>query len=111
MNAKTNTAAAIAVAALSSITVAALSFGIGSDSMAGDYDMAQWAAVNTAKISLNDAIGLAEKEAGGHAVEAEVEQDGDRVFYYEVEVVAPDGGEKEVLIDMNTGEIIKIEDD
>ena len=103
MNVNTRTAVIFAVAALG--------FGIGSNAMADSYDEAELAAINTAKISLSDAIGLAEKEAGGRAVEAEIDEDGDRVFYYEVEVITPDGGEKEVLIDMNTGKIIKIEDD
>ena len=105
MNVKKNLAAILATGVLAS------GIAVSSNALAGNYDEEEWAAIQSAGITLADAILLAEKEVGGRAVEAEVDEEGDNQFYYEIEVIAPGGVEKEVLIDMTTGEIIKIEDD
>ena len=88
-----------------------LAVGLGTHAIASGNDAEERAAMASANITLSDAIALAEKEVGGRAVEAEVEDEDGGVFYYEVEVIMPDGAEKEVLIDMGTGEIVKIEDE
>lgn len=88
-----------------------VALGLSTNAMAGSNEKEQLAAINAAKISLSDAILLAEQEVGGRAVEAEVDDHRDEVFYYEIEVITPDGVEKEVRIDMNTGKIVKVEED
>lgn len=95
--------AALAVASV-------LAMGLGTNAIAGGGDKEEKAALASASITLSDAIAVAEKEVGGKAFEAEVEDKRGGVFYYEVEVVMPDGGEKKVLIDMDTGEVVKVKD-
>ncbi len=107
MDVKQKLAAFLAVGALAT----GFGIGMGANAMADSNDEKEWAAIQAAGITLSDAISLAEKEVGGRAVEAELDEEGDNLFYYEVEVIAPGGVEKEVLIDMTSGEIIKIEDD
>ena len=85
------------------VGVSGLAFAKGDDNEA-----AEKAALSSATISLKQAIEIAEKEIGGKAVESGVDDEDGKTFYYEIEVQAPDGTEKEVLIDMKTGKVAKI---
>ena len=88
-----------------------LALGLGTNAIASGNNKEEKAAMAAANITLSDAVALAEQKVGGRAVEAEVDDEDGGQFYYEIEVIMPDGAEKEVLIDMGTGEIVKIEDE
>ncbi len=60
-----------------------------------------------AKISLADAIKVAETEAKGKAVDSGVNDEGG-VVGYEVEVVGQDGKRTDVLVDPQTGKVLKM---
>jgi len=59
-----------------------------------------------AKISLVDAIKVAEQKTGGKALEAELDDDAQAV-QFEVEIVK-DGKVHEVKVDGKTGEVLKV---
>jgi len=59
-----------------------------------------------AKISLSEAIKVAEQKIGGEAVEAELDDESDAV-QFEVEVLK-DGKIHEVMVDSETGHILKV---
>jgi uncharacterized membrane protein YkoI len=64
-------------------------------------------ALHNAKLSLTDAIRMAEKEGGGQAIEAELESDNGHARY-DVEVLSSDGKKlTEYKLDANTGKIEK----
>ena len=64
-----------------------------------------------AKITLQEAIKVAEQKTGGKAIEAEIDDDSAAV-QYEVEIVK-EGKVHEVIIDGKTGKVLKVslEDD
>ena len=94
------------------LTAAVLGIGVGSHAMAGgDKNAAKKEAVKSATITMADAIKTAEERVGGTAIEAEVDRRNRDTFYYEVEVVTPEGVKNEVRIDMKTGEVVKVERD
>ncbi len=64
-----------------------------------------------AKITLQEAIKIAEQKTGGKAIEAEIDDDSAAV-QYEVEIVK-EGKVHEVIIDGKTGKVLKVslEDD
>ena len=64
-------------------------------------------AVMNAKISLADAIKVAEAEAKGKAVDSGV-ADENGVVSYEVEIVGQDGKRMDVLVDPQTGKVLKM---
>ena len=64
-------------------------------------EAAELAAIEGAKISLADAIAAAEKEFGGKAVEAGIE-DENGALAYEIELLGPNG-EQKVAVDTQTG--------
>ncbi len=66
------------------------------------------AAFSLAKISLTDAIAIAEEKSSGRAMSAEFEKE-DGAWIYAVEVIQPNENEVEVCIDASSGSIIKIE--
>lgn len=69
-------------------------------------EASELAALQGAKVSLSEAIGIAEKEAGGKAVEAGIDDENGQ-YAYEVEVLGSDA-EQEVLIDPASGKVTKI---
>lgn len=70
---------------------------------------AQYVQAAQSKITIGQAILIAEKEVGGEAVEAELElEDGRRV--YDVDVSTKDG-KMEVFIDTETGAVLSIHQD
>jgi uncharacterized membrane protein YkoI len=71
-------------------------------------DEAELQAFLSSVISLTDAIRIAEKKTGAAAIAAEFE-DEDGGYVFEVETLAHDGTETEVVINASTGEIIEIE--
>lgn len=73
---------------------------------AGQNDASELAALQGAKVNLAEAIGIAEKEAGGKAVGAGIEDENGQ-YAYEVEVLGSNG-EQEVLIDPASGKVTKI---
>lgn len=94
------------------LTAAVLGIGLGSHAMAGgDKNAAKKEAVKSAAITMADAIKTAEEKVGGTAIEADVDRKSRNTFYYEVDVVTPEGVKNEVRIDMKTGEVVKIERD
>lgn len=67
--------------------------------------------LDSAKISLSQAIEVAEKETGGRAYEADLEKNSFN-SEYEVDVyVAAEGKRYEVSIDAKTGEVISVRED
>ncbi len=75
----------------------------GGAATANDADQVQ--ALNSAKLSLTDAIRMAEKEGNGKAVDAEIEATKGQT-QYAVEVLSSDGKKlTEYKLDANTGKI------
>ncbi len=67
--------------------------------------------LENAKITLQQAIDLAEKETGGRAYEAEIEKNSFNVEY-EVDVyVVAEGKRFEVSVDAKTGEVLSVRED
>ncbi|GJL61986.1 MAG: hypothetical protein NPIRA04_06400 [Nitrospirales bacterium] len=64
--------------------------------------------VNTAKITMAEAIEAAVKTVPGKAVAAEIDTEDDRTVF-EVEIIDSAGKTKEVYIDGQTGEARKVE--
>jgi len=67
------------------------------------------AAVIAAKVSMCQTIEAAGTKTGGKAVRADIELG--KIKGCEIEVVLPNGSEKEVMVDMATGKIINIKND
>ena len=61
---------------------------------------------NSAKISLIDAIKVAEQKTGGKAMEAEVNDDSDTI-QFEIDVLK-DGKTHEVIVDGKTGSVLNV---
>ena len=94
------------------LTAAVLGIGFSTHAIAGgDKNAAKKEAVKSAAITMADAIKTAEEKVGGTAIEADVDRKSRDTFYYEVDVVTPEGVKTEVRIDMKTGEVVKIERD
>lgn len=98
------------ISATFAVVVAATGVGLANVAKAGD-DAAEYAAIASATITLQQAIQTAETAAGGKAVESGVDDDDDGMYYYKVEVRVADGTEKKVSIDMKTGKVLKIKTD
>lgn len=92
------------IALTSAAILAAASFTAQADNSA-----AERAAVLAATVSMGQAIEAAEAKTGGTAVSADVELGKTKV--YEIEVVLPDGSEKEVMVDMGTGQVVSVKND
>ena len=94
------------------LTAAALGIGIGSYAIAAHDGpiTSKGAAANAATVSMSDAIRTAETEVGGKALEAEIDRKRG-TYYYDVEILTPDGTKKEVRIDMKTGDVVKVENE
>lgn len=69
-------------------------------------DAMELAALAGAKVSLTEAIAIAEKEGGGKAVDAGFE-DENGSYAYEVEVLGPNG-EQTLLVDGQSGKVTKV---
>ncbi len=88
-------------------TVIALGAAAGLAS-AGTTDNAQeMAALSAAKISLNQAIATAEQKVGGKAINGGLNNE-NGVMTYGVEVVDKANTVQTVLVDLNTGGVVKI---
>lgn len=75
--------------AANGLTLASLAVLASSQSLAGPSAM-ELEIVRNAKLSLIDAVELAEREVDGRVVEAELDEDDD-MFFYKLEVVTEDG--------------------
>jgi len=62
-----------------------------------------------AKISLQEAISIATKQASGKIVEAALE-DEDDFLVYEVEILTTQSGKKEFLIDAGSGKVLHVKE-
>lgn len=71
----------------------------------GDDDAAKQAKVTAAAVPLSTAVAEAEKAAGGKAAEADVDDEGGANWEIAVLTAA---GEKSVMVDMATGQVVKI---
>jgi uncharacterized membrane protein YkoI len=91
---------------ISGIAVAAIGIGMGGDALADTEKSDDAAAMLAAKVTLTDAIATAEKEAGGKAIEAGMDDQDGTVFI----AVSVAQGEKvqKVLIDPQTGKVVKV---
>ncbi len=69
-------------------------------------DAAEAAAFADAKISLVDAVAIAERSTSAAAAEAEFESE-DGMAVFEVGLYDPAGNELEAVIDANTGEVLR----
>ena len=88
-------------------TVIALGTAAGLAS-AGTNDNAQeMAALSSAKTSLNQAIATAEQKVGGKAINGGLNNE-NGVMTYAVEVVDKGNTVQTVLVDLNTGGIVKV---
>ncbi len=97
---------AIAVAFLAlTVTTAALplyaSVARAQDTQAGQTDPSEFPAIDSAKISLSDAIALAQKEFGGKAASATID-DESKSLAYEIELLTATG-EQKVSVDAASG--------
>jgi uncharacterized membrane protein YkoI len=90
------------VAALSVLALGAGAFAAESHHGEGD----EAAAYAKAKMSLTDAIALAERQTGAKAVEAKLENERGALTF-DVEVMKNDGFQK-VVIDAQTGQVLKV---
>ena len=99
------------IAPMFAVVLAATGVCMPDVAKAADDDAAENAAIASATITLQQATQTAEAAAGGKAVESGIGDDDDGMYYYKVEVRAADGTEKEVLIDMKTGKVVKIKAD
>lgn len=90
------------------LTTAAL-LAVASLTARADNSAAERAAVLAATVSMTQAIEAAEAKTGGTAVGADVELGKSKV--YEIDVVLPDGSEKEVMVDMETGQVVSVKND
>lgn len=103
----------IAAAAIIASVVGA---GVGTTVMAAgendESEQQEMQALASAKISIADAVKTAEASAGGKAAEVELDNVEGKAAY-DVSVVLADGTEHEVLVDANSGEVIKtvVDDD
>ena len=66
-------------------------------------------AVRGAKVSLSQALGIAEQRTGGRAVEIELEREG-AGYIYEVTTIQP-GLEHDLEIDIQSGSILDVDED
>ena len=80
-----------------------LNFGLGMSANQSGGDPAQ---ATVPKISILEALKIATEVVPGRVVEAELEDEGDLIFY-EIEIITSDGMVAEVQVDANSGEIIK----
>lgn len=70
---------------------------------------AQFADAIEARVTIGQAISIAERHAGGEAVEAELERKGGRLIY-DIDVETADG-DMEVLVDTATGSVLGMSPD
>lgn len=97
---------AIAAAFLAlTITTAALplyaSVASAQDTQAGQADPSEYPAIDGAKISLSDAVALAQKQFGGKAASASID-DESKSLAYEIELLTANG-EQKVSVDAASG--------
>jgi uncharacterized membrane protein YkoI len=78
---------------------------LATPALAADRD--DYKAFSQAKTSLTQAIGVAEQNTNGKAMEAEIDEDSGGI-HYEVTVLVGDET-REVEVDGNTGEVLKTE--
>ena len=96
------------------LTSIALVMGLGAatsfaDERRGqDNPNSEEAAFLAADISLGDAIRIAEESSAGRAMSGEFERE-DGQWAYSIEVLGPDNTELELLIDPETGAVLKTE--
>lgn len=62
--------------------------------------------LNQLKITMVEAIQIAQKQLEGHVTDAEVDKE-DGYLVYSIEVTSADGEEREVIIDPITGEVLE----
>jgi len=92
----------------STLFVSAAALVLASGAAFADDAKEDLQAMHGAKLSLTDAIRMAEKEGGGKAVEAELESHKSGHAQYTVEVLSSDGKKlTEYTLDANTGKIEK----
>ncbi len=70
---------------------------------------AQLSQASSTRITIGQAISIAEKEANGEAVEAELEKEDGRMVY-DIDVLTP-SGKMEVFIDPETGRVLSVHPD
>jgi len=99
------------ITAVLAITITGTGLGGFTIARGDDNKAAERAALESASISLQKAIEVAETEVGGKAIESGVENENGGTIFYKVKVLAKDGAEKKVLIDMKTGNVAKVMDD
>lgn len=61
-------------------------------------------------IDMNRAVEIARQHGGGRVAKIELEQENGQ-WVYEAELVSAGGGEKEILIDANTGTVIQVREE
>ena len=94
-----------------STSLAVLLLGFGAAAMAaneppGSGDPQELAAVANAKVTLQQATVIAEKETGGKATASGIDNE-NGVVSYDV-TIDQAGASKQVLIDMQTGKVVKV---
>ena len=71
-------------------------------------DAAERAAIASASVTLSQAIQAAEAKTGGKAIESGVENEDGKILGYDVEVRLADGSVKKVIVDMKSGQVVKV---
>ncbi|MGE3978626.1 MAG: PepSY domain-containing protein [Nitrospira sp.] len=98
----------IVMAALAAGIVLALG-GIAMADKKGEKHKSKIEMVETAKVTIDQAIKTASEKVPGHVIEAELEKKHDKTVW-EVEIVTDDKMIKEVHVDADSGVIIDVED-
>lgn len=78
-------------------------FALMLSACAEEHGKSYW--LRHASVTLPEAVQIAEKNASGRAVGAQLKQSGTRVFY-EVEIVDTAGKERTIRVDAESGKII-----
>ena len=95
------------VAGIAAVAGLSAGVGIGVVSAAEERrdDAGEMTAFTQAKLTLTDAVVVAERETGGRAYEAGFDTEAGKATY-EIETVAADGGRRELRIDAVTGAVL-----
>jgi uncharacterized membrane protein YkoI len=88
----------------------AIAASAGSNSAGTKTETNELQAIQNAKLTIADAAKAAETETGGKAVDVSIEDENGQVAY-QVEVALNDGTMKEVQVDTQSGQILKVSAD
>jgi len=92
---------------LATVIMVSTAVNVAQASDSKEKDAKELQLFSQAKISLSEAIKVAEQKVGGKAMEAEIDDEASSV-QFEIEVVVKEGKVHNVLVDGNTGKVLKV---